>query len=54
MSDTYSLQDIIDHMDVLIEMMTQHEESLYGAIDMVNQVKDEISHQISAFTDEDE
>ena len=44
MTENYSIQDIIDHADVLLEMMATREDSLYGAIDLVNQVRDELSH----------
>lgn len=54
MTESYSLQDIIEHIDLLLEMMTDHEEDLYGALDMVNQVRDEISHLLSENNDDDE
>jgi hypothetical protein len=54
MSEYYSLQDIVDQFDQLLEMMAPHEEELYGAIDMISQVRDEVAHLISEKTDDDE
>jgi ABC-type transporter Mla subunit MlaD len=54
MADSYSLQDVVEHIDTLLTMMSDHEEDLYGAIDMVNQVRDEISHLISENNDDEE
>ena len=54
MQDTCSLTDIDEHMDTLLEMMGFHEDHLYGVIDIVAQVQDEIKHLISQDTTPEE
>lgn len=54
MQDTCSLTDIDEHMSTLLEMMSDHEDHLYGVIDIISQVQDEIKHLISQDTDPDE
>lgn len=54
MQDTCSLTDIDEHMDVLLEMMGFHEDHLYGVIDIISQVQDEIKHLISQDATPDE
>jgi hypothetical protein len=52
--ENYSIQDMISHTEALLEMMGTKEDILYGAIDMVSQVRDELVHINSQDTDVDE
>jgi hypothetical protein len=54
MTENYSIQDIIAHTDTLLEMMSAKEDILYGAIDMVSQVRDELMHINSQDSDDEE
>jgi DNA-directed RNA polymerase subunit F len=54
MQDTCSLTDIDEFIDTLLEMMKDHEDHLYGVIDIVAQVQDEIKHLISQDNEPDE
>ena len=54
MQDTCSLVDIDEHIELLLGMMKDHEDLLYGVIDIVAQVQDEIKHLISQDTEMDE
>lgn len=54
MKDTYSLADIDEQLDTLLSMMEGHEDLLYGVIDSINQVQDEIKHLLSQNIDTDE
>jgi hypothetical protein len=54
MTDDCSLADIGEHIDTLLDMMRYHEDHLYGVIDIVAQVQDEIQHLISQDNGDDE
>lgn len=54
MYEPCSLTDIDEHIDVLLEMMRDHEDNLIGVIDSVLEVQDEIKHLISQNNDLDE
>jgi hypothetical protein len=54
MTDDCSLADISEHIDTLLNMMRSHEDHLFGVIDIVAQVQDEIQHLISQDEGDDE
>ena len=54
MYEPCSLADIDEQIDALLEMMRDHEDSLIGVMDLIQEAQDEIKHLISQDNDQEE